>query len=75
MSDELAREQRKREPWRIGSKVGLNVYEGQRPICQCHTREDALEIVAAINLVRSKHHLVDAAKRHADAAMRKELGK
>jgi hypothetical protein len=35
--------------WRIGSKVPLNVYEGNRPVCQCHTPEDAVRIVAAMN--------------------------
>ena len=35
--------------WRVGSKVPLNVYEGDRPVCQCHTPEDAARIVAAMN--------------------------
>lgn len=35
--------------WRVGSKVPLNVYDGDRPVCQCHTPEDAARIVAAMN--------------------------
>ena len=39
--------------WRVGRKVKLNVYEGGpvggRPICQCHTEEDARRIVTAVN--------------------------
>jgi hypothetical protein len=35
--------------WRVGSKVPLNVYEGERPVCQCHTPEDAARIVVAMN--------------------------
>jgi hypothetical protein len=37
--------------WRIGTKVPLNVYESDRPVCQCHTVEDARKIVAALNEV------------------------
>ena len=35
--------------WRVGSKVPINVYEGDRPICQCHTAIDAKRIVDAVN--------------------------
>jgi hypothetical protein len=38
--------------WRQGRKVPVNVYEGEnpgRPICQCHTAEDAKLIVDAVN--------------------------
>ena len=34
--------------WRVGSKIPLNVYDGDRPVCQCHTPEDAARIVAAM---------------------------
>lgn len=34
--------------WRVGLKVPLNVYDGDRPVCQCHTAEDAALIVAAM---------------------------
>lgn len=37
------------KPWRVGQKVPLNVYEGDRPICQCHTELDAHNIVASMN--------------------------
>lgn len=35
--------------WRVGGKVPLNVYNGDRPVCQCHTAEDAAKIVVAMN--------------------------
>ena len=35
--------------WRVGNRVPLNVYRGDEPICQCHTPEQAREIVAAMN--------------------------
>lgn len=35
--------------WRVGRKVWLNVYEGDRPVCQCHTPEDAARIVGLLN--------------------------
>lgn len=31
--------------WRVGTKNPLNVYEGDRSVCQCHTPEDAARIV------------------------------
>ena len=43
-----------RPRWRVGSKVSLNVYEGDpgRPICQAHTVADATFIVDAANEFR-----------------------
>lgn len=38
--------------WRTGSKVPINVYEGDRPVCQCQTADDASRIVAAMNGTR-----------------------
>ena len=35
--------------WRIGTKVPINVYDGDRPVCQCQTVMDARLIVAAVN--------------------------
>lgn len=35
--------------WRVGSKVPLNVYENNRPVCQCHFEHDAVKIVDALN--------------------------
>ncbi len=40
--------------WRVGSKVPINVYEGDRPVCQCHTEEDAARIVMAMQLMSAK---------------------
>lgn len=36
-------------PWRVGGKVPLNVYEGDKPMFQCHTPEDAARIVDKLN--------------------------
>jgi hypothetical protein len=35
--------------WRVGTKVHINVYDGDRPVCQCHNAQDAAAIVAAMN--------------------------
>jgi hypothetical protein len=35
--------------WRVGGKVPLNVYEGDRPMFQCHTPEDASRVVELLN--------------------------
>lgn len=35
--------------WRVGTKVPINVYDGDRPVCQCQTAMDARLIVAAVN--------------------------
>ncbi len=46
-----------RGKWRVGSKVPLNVYDGDRPVCQCHGFMDALEIVNAMNTIRHVERL------------------
>lgn len=43
------------DKWRVGSRVPLNVYKGMRPICQCHNREDAEEIVATMNFYNDQY--------------------
>jgi hypothetical protein len=35
--------------WRVGNKVPINVYEDDRPVCQCHNEIDAKAIVDAMN--------------------------
>jgi hypothetical protein len=35
--------------WRQGDQVPINIYEGNRPVCQCHSATDAREIVQAVN--------------------------
>ena len=42
---------RAKENWRIGRKVPINVYSGDRPVCQCHNEEDAQAIVTAMDEV------------------------
>lgn len=37
--------------WRVGSKVPINVYDGDTPVCQCQTAEYAALIVEAVNLL------------------------
>lgn len=39
------------ERWRVGRNVKLNVYCGDRPVCQCHNEADAANIVQAMNVV------------------------
>lgn len=39
------------ERWRVGSSVPINVYAGDRPVCQCHDAYDAMTIVTAVNLM------------------------
>jgi len=41
--------EQERGRWRVGSKVNLNVYDGDRPVCQCHSWLDSLAIVVAMN--------------------------
>ncbi len=48
--------------WRVGSKVPINVYEGDRPVCQCHNEQDAERIVDAMNAMRLFLALVDKTK-------------
>jgi len=47
--------------WRIGRKVPINVYEGDRPVCQCHTVGDAALIVNAVNEQLERAARLDAA--------------
>ncbi len=35
--------------YRVGTKVPINVYDGDRPVCQCHNEDDASTIVVAMN--------------------------
>lgn len=39
--------------WRVGSKVDLNVYEGQRPVFQAHNRVDSKRIANCMNVARN----------------------
>jgi hypothetical protein len=51
-----------RGKWRVGSNIPLNVYDGNRPVCQCHSFMDALDIVNAMNAMvqpTSGHHTFD----------------
>ncbi len=46
--------------WRVGRKVPLNIYSGDRPVCQCHKVADAKLIVAAVNTFQSPGGQIDA---------------
>lgn len=46
--------------WRVGSKVPLNVYDGDRPVCQCHNVGDAALIVDAMNGCEAQHAMLRA---------------
>ena len=50
--------------WRVGKNVPINVYEGDRPVCQCHTAIDAKAIVDAMN---GREQIATAERRTADA--------
>jgi hypothetical protein len=39
--------------WRVGSKVPVNVYDGDRPVCQAHNEQDARLIAAAPELLEA----------------------
>jgi hypothetical protein len=41
--------------WRVGSKVPLNVYEGDRPVCQCHNPEDVDVICPCCSFAECPH--------------------
>ena len=58
--------------WRVGSKVPINVYEGDRPICQCHTAIDAKRIVEAVNKFRTLEQRAIKAEQELRELTRKE---
>jgi hypothetical protein len=68
MSDQ-AKHAPERPEWRHGTKVHLNVYEGDRPVCQCHTVQDAALIIAAVNgypvFVAEVRNVLDGSAKHA----------
>lgn len=43
--------------WRQGSKIPINVYEGDRPVCQCQTAADARRIVQSVNFCQQMQAL------------------
>ena len=40
--------------WRVGNKKPINVYEGDRAVCNCRTPKDAAQIVAALNAAETR---------------------
>ncbi len=40
------------DKWRTGTQIPLNVYAGNRPVCQCHSVCDAKTIVDAVNKIQ-----------------------
>lgn len=37
--------------WRVGGKINLNLYEGDRPVCQCHNPTDPARLADAMNRI------------------------
>ena len=48
--------------WRLGRKVPLNVYEGDRPVAQFHAEADAALVVKAVNGYREWQPIETAPK-------------
>ena len=44
--------------WRVGSKVPINVYDGDTPVCQCQTKEYAQFIVDAVNVLLEQREMI-----------------
>lgn len=45
----ITKEQLAELRWRVGAKVPLNVYLGDKAMFQCHTPEDAAMVVDSLN--------------------------
>lgn len=62
--------------WRVGQQVPINVYDGDRPVCQCHTAFDAKRIVDSVNAKGSEllTALDELASAIADARRRYDAG-
>ncbi len=45
--------------WRTGRTVPLNVYEGDRPMFQCHTPEAAARVVGLLNDAQRLRRIVE----------------
>lgn len=44
--------------WRVGTKIPINVYDNDRPVCQCQTAADAALVVRAVNrVIKQAAHL------------------
>jgi hypothetical protein len=52
--------------WRVGGKVPLNVYHHDRPMFQCHTPEDAANIVHLLNLADSSEQTIQRLQEELD---------
>ena len=49
--------------WRVGTHVPINVYDGDRPVCQCQTAVDAAKIVRAVNTLKGIAEILGQAAR------------
>jgi hypothetical protein len=60
--------------WRVGRTIPLNVYENDRPVCQCHNELDAKAIVDAMNATGEGIPIIHGAAELAehDAKIRRE---
>ncbi|HLX21650.1 MAG TPA: hypothetical protein VKR23_16005 [Gaiellaceae bacterium] len=56
--------------WRVGTKIPINVYDGDRPVCQCQTALDARLIVYAVNELLERRAATHSANDTPDAVNR-----
>ena len=64
----------KPELWRVGKRVPINVYEGDRPVCQCHSSMDAQEIVAAMNAAQAEVSMSEGKRETATSDGKQAVG-
>lgn len=55
--------------WRQGRHVLINIYDGDRPVCQCHNESDAALIVEAVNRMAEFKRIHDECHAQRDAAL------
>ncbi len=60
-------------PWRQGAKVPINVYDEDRPVCQCQTAADAKFIVQSCNFMKQLAALEKPQAKRGRPAKRKDL--
>lgn len=56
--------------WRVGAKVPINVYAGDRPVCQSHTAEDAALIVESVNGLRAAREKIAVLEKARNSALK-----
>ena len=59
--------------WKQGTKIPLNVYDEDRPVCQCHTAADAKFIVQSCNFMKQLAALEKPRAKRGRPRKRKDL--